>query len=74
MRKKKFDFDILIVIHLIFLFLNSLIGTTGPCPAGHLFSIPENSVQTQYATCQCKDGYTGWLDGQCYRLYTRGKK
>lgn len=48
------------------------LGTTGPCPAGHLFSIPENSVQTQYAMCQCKEGYTGWLDGQCYRLYTRG--
>lgn len=47
-------------------------GTRGPCPAGHLFTIPENSVQSQYATCQCKEGYTNWLDGQCYRLYTRG--
>ncbi|XP_055316811.1 uncharacterized protein LOC129576172 isoform X3 [Sitodiplosis mosellana] len=48
------------------------LGTTGPCPAGHLFSIPENSIQNQYAMCQCKEGYASWSDGQCYRLYTRG--
>lgn len=48
------------------------VGTTGPCPAGHLFQIPAHSNQNQYAECQCKEGYASWADGQCYRLYTRG--
>lgn len=48
------------------------LGTTGPCPAGHLFTVPDNGIQNQHAMCQCKEGYTSWNDGQCYRLYTRG--
>lgn len=47
-------------------------GTTGPCPAGHLFTVPDNGIQNQHAVCQCKESYTSWSDGQCYRLYTRG--
>lgn len=52
--------------------IDACVGTTGPCPAGHLFQIPYHSNHNQYAECQCKEGYTTWSDGQCYRLYTRG--
>lgn len=64
---EKFNFN-----QLFSYFFTAYSGTTGPCPSGHLFTIPENNVQNQYAQCQCKDGYAGWSDGQCYRLYTGG--
>lgn len=31
-----------------------------------------NSLHNDHAVCRCKNGYTNWSDGQCYRLYTRG--
>ncbi|XP_068143269.1 uncharacterized protein [Drosophila tropicalis] len=57
------------------------LDTPGPCPPGHIFRIPDESVQETAATtlqllprakCVCKEGYVPWTDGICYRLYTRG--
>ncbi|XP_055384230.1 uncharacterized protein LOC129613919 [Condylostylus longicornis] len=55
------------------------LGTQGPCPQGHIYTIPDDqSNQQQYhqplkAKCQCRDNYVLWQnDGICYRLYTRG--
>lgn len=39
---------------------------------GHLFTMPDNGAQNSHASCECKEGYANWIDGQCYRLYTRG--
>lgn len=50
-------------------------GTTGPCPPGHVFVIPDNqtiSAKSIIAKCQCKEGYILWNDGICYRLFTKG--
>lgn len=47
-------------------------GTTGPCPTGHLFTVADLATKNAHATCQCKEGYVNWSDGQCYRTYTRG--
>lgn len=38
---------------------------------GHVFIVAENSVGG-HASCQCKEGYSLWKDGYCYRMYTRG--
>lgn len=47
-------------------------GTSGPCPVGHLFTIPDEGSKNAHAVCQCKEGYELWNDGACYRRYTRG--
>lgn len=50
----------------------NFLGTSGPCPTGHLFTIPDDGTKNAHAKCQCKDGYDAWNDGACYRRYTRG--
>lgn len=47
-------------------------GSTGPCLSGHLFTIPDSHDRNAYGTCNCKEGYVSWTDGNCYRLFTRG--
>lgn len=42
---------------------------------GHVFIISDNNLSrttTTRASCQCKEGYASWKDGNCYRMYTRG--
>jgi len=55
------------------------IGTVGPCPVGHQFAVPDNTVldaaltDPVHAECRCKDGHVRWpQDGVCYRPFTRG--
>lgn len=58
-------------IHSYFV-ISLVIGSTGPCPIGHLFTIADSAAKNAHALCQCKEGYVNWSDGQCYRTYTRG--
>lgn len=37
-----------------------------------MFTIADEDAPNSRATCNCKEGYVSWSDGQCYRLYTRG--
>lgn len=48
---------------------------------GHVFIISDNNTitsssvtttATRRASCECKEGYAIWKDGNCYRMYTRG--
>lgn len=66
-----------VLMHFYFILIDSMhsrlaAGTTGPCPIGHLFTIADSATKSAHATCQCKEGYVHWSDGQCYRTYTRG--
>ncbi|GAB0096278.1 uncharacterized protein DMENIID0001_117630 [Sergentomyia squamirostris] len=46
------------------------LGTTGPCPMGHVFQVEEDGDRGR---CQCREGSHLWVeDGFCYRAFTRG--
>lgn len=47
--------------------------TTGPCAPGHEFVINSlNEYDDVKAECKCKDKYSKYTDGYCYRTYTVG--